>query len=103
MRLSTALAMGGAVSAGRDNDDLVDNLCEEKYIVTPEVERVFRMIDRADYMVFNPDEDPVEVCMLSFMCLHILTCVLVWLLLYVHDALVVDNAMTLHATRIIAF
>ena len=53
--------MGGAVSAGRDNDDLVDNLCEEKYIVTPEVERVFRMIDRADYMVFNPDEDPLEV------------------------------------------
>ena len=49
------------MSAGRDNDDLVDNLCEEAYIVTPEVEKVFRMVDRADYMMFQEDENPLEV------------------------------------------
>ncbi len=32
--------MGGAVSAGQNNDELVDNLCYENYIHTPEVERV---------------------------------------------------------------
>ena len=28
------------MSAGKDNDELVDNLCKEGYIVTPEVEKV---------------------------------------------------------------
>ncbi len=32
--------MGGAVSAGRDNEELVDNLCYEGYINEPSVERV---------------------------------------------------------------
>lgn len=32
--------MGGAVSAGRDNEELVDNLCNEGYINQPSVERV---------------------------------------------------------------
>ncbi|XP_075032782.1 protein-L-isoaspartate O-methyltransferase domain-containing protein 2 isoform X1 [Mixophyes fleayi] len=41
--------MGGAVSAGEDNDDLIDNLKEAQYIRTEEVERAFRAIDRADY------------------------------------------------------
>ena len=36
----TALTMGGAVSAGRNNHELVTNLCKEDYIRTPEVERV---------------------------------------------------------------
>ncbi|GBP56830.1 Protein-L-isoaspartate O-methyltransferase domain-containing protein 1 [Eumeta japonica] len=43
--------MGGAVSAGRDNDELIDNLKGGKYIRTPRVERVFRALDRADYML----------------------------------------------------
>lgn len=41
--------MGGAVSAGEDNDDLIDNLLEADYIKSPEVERVFRAVDRAHY------------------------------------------------------
>ena len=32
--------MGGAVSSGRNNSELVDNLCYENYIQTPEVEMV---------------------------------------------------------------
>lgn len=69
--------MGGAVSAGRDNDDLVDNLCEESYIVTPEVEAVFRKIDRADYMTFKEDDDPLEVCAVCVVwCSSVCVCVL---------------------------
>ncbi|KAG8567086.1 hypothetical protein GDO81_013494 [Engystomops pustulosus] len=41
--------MGGAVSAGEDNDDLIDNLKDAQYIRTDEVEKAFRAIDRADY------------------------------------------------------
>lgn len=41
--------MGGAVSAGEDNDDLIDNLKEAQYIRTESVEQAFRAIDRGDY------------------------------------------------------
>ncbi|CAL1536416.1 unnamed protein product [Lymnaea stagnalis] len=41
--------MGGAVSSGQDNDELIDNLKEAEYIKTQEVERVFRIVDRAHY------------------------------------------------------
>uniref|UniRef100_UPI0035901F5A protein-L-isoaspartate O-methyltransferase domain-containing protein 1-like isoform X2 n=1 Tax=Myxine glutinosa TaxID=7769 RepID=UPI0035901F5A len=41
--------MGGAVSAGEDNDDLIDNLKEAAYIRSKVVEQAFRAIDRADY------------------------------------------------------
>lgn len=34
------LDMGGAVSSGRDNEELVDNLCHEGYIHEPRVEQV---------------------------------------------------------------
>lgn len=39
-------SMGGVVSAGESNEELVDNLCEADYITTPEVETVFRKVDR---------------------------------------------------------
>lgn len=52
--------MGGAVSSGQNNEELVDNLCQEDYLRTPAVERVFRMIDRADYMVFREEEERLE-------------------------------------------
>lgn len=45
--------MGGAVSTGNDNDDLIDNLLAADYIRTPSIERVFRVVDRAEY--FLPD------------------------------------------------
>jgi len=41
--------MGGAVSSGENNDDLVDNLIEADYIKNANVERVFRAVDRAFY------------------------------------------------------
>ncbi|MCI4374307.1 hypothetical protein PGIGA_G00004790 [Pangasianodon gigas] len=41
--------MGGAVSAGEDNDDLIDNLKDAQYIRTDKVEQAFRAIDRGDY------------------------------------------------------
>lgn len=41
--------MGGAVSSGENNDDLVDNLIEANYIKNTSVERVFRAVDRACY------------------------------------------------------
>ncbi|XP_056594340.1 protein-L-isoaspartate O-methyltransferase domain-containing protein 1 [Triplophysa dalaica] len=41
--------MGGAVSAGEDNDDLIDNLKEAQYVRTERVEQAFRAIDRGDY------------------------------------------------------
>ena len=45
--------MGGAVSSGTSNSELVDNLCREGYITRPDVEKVFRVVDRADYMTFS--------------------------------------------------
>ncbi|XP_063531464.1 uncharacterized protein LOC134742343 [Cydia strobilella] len=42
--------MGGAVSSGRDNNELIDNLVSSNYIRSRDVERVFRAVDRADYM-----------------------------------------------------
>lgn len=47
--LFVLVRMGGAVSAGEDNDDLIDNLKEAYYIRSDLVERAFRAIDRADY------------------------------------------------------
>ncbi|XP_037068342.1 protein-L-isoaspartate O-methyltransferase domain-containing protein 1-like [Pollicipes pollicipes] len=41
--------MGGAVSTGEDNDDLVDNLVEHACITSCRVERVFRAVDRGHY------------------------------------------------------
>lgn len=37
------------MSAGEDNDELIDNLKEAHYIRSDLVERAFRAIDRADY------------------------------------------------------
>ena len=48
--------MGGVVSPGRNNEELVDNLCKGGYINTPEVERVFRILDRKDYMALRDGE-----------------------------------------------
>ena len=41
--------MGGAVSAGESNDELIDNLREADYIKSAHIEKVFRAVDRADY------------------------------------------------------
>ena len=45
--------MGGSVSSGKNNDELVDNLVEGGLIKTPRVERVFRAVDRGTY--YLPD------------------------------------------------
>ncbi|XP_054154471.1 protein-L-isoaspartate O-methyltransferase domain-containing protein 1-like [Oppia nitens] len=41
--------MGGAVSAGEDNDELIDNLVEAEYIKSLKIESIFRAVDRAHY------------------------------------------------------
>ncbi|XP_035229876.1 protein-L-isoaspartate O-methyltransferase domain-containing protein 2-like [Stegodyphus dumicola] len=45
--------MGGAVSAGKNNDELIDNLVEAEFIKTPLVQRVFRAVDRGNY--YSPE------------------------------------------------
>lgn len=49
--------MGSTVSAGVDNNDLVDNLLEADYIKTPHVERVFRAVDRGMYFTESGREN----------------------------------------------
>ncbi|CAB0018103.1 unnamed protein product [Nesidiocoris tenuis] len=46
-----AFTMGGAVSAGHDNDDLIDKLKNANYVKTPLVENVYRAVDRAFYFL----------------------------------------------------
>lgn len=41
--------MGGAVSAGEDNDELIDKLVNAEYIKSPSVECIFRAVDRGFY------------------------------------------------------
>lgn len=43
--------MGGAVSSGVNNDDLIDNLVEADYIRSSEIENVFRAVDRGHYFL----------------------------------------------------
>lgn len=49
--------MGGVVSTGTDNDDLINNLLHADYIKTARVERVFRAVDRADYFLEEARSD----------------------------------------------
>lgn len=53
--------MGGAVSAGEDNDDLIDNLKEAYYIRSDLVEQAFRAIDRADYYLDDYRDNAYKV------------------------------------------
>ena len=46
--------MGGAVSAGRNNEELVDNLCYEGYIHEPCVERVSDLYVSLERKNFKP-------------------------------------------------
>jgi len=48
--------MGGAVSAGENNAELVDNLVDADYIKTGIVEKVFRAVDRGDYYLLEHRE-----------------------------------------------
>jgi protein-L-isoaspartate O-methyltransferase len=48
--------MGGSVSSGRTNDELIDNLVESNLIRTHLIERVFRCIDRGLYYLPNSKE-----------------------------------------------
>lgn len=57
--------MGGAVSAGEDNDDLIDNLKEAYYIRSDLVERAFRAIDRADYYLDEYRDNAYKVSKLK--------------------------------------
>ena len=45
--------MGGAVSAGQDNNELIDNLVDAGYIKNDTIQRIFRAVDRGNY--YLPD------------------------------------------------
>lgn len=49
--------MGGAVSAGEDNDALVDNLVSADIIRSKEIEQIFRAVDRGHYYPERFKED----------------------------------------------
>ena len=49
--------MGGAVSAGTDNDSLIENLKKSDYIKSYRIERVFKAIDRGDYYLADHKEN----------------------------------------------
>lgn len=57
--------MGGAVSAGEDNDDLIDNLKEAYYIRSDLVEQAFRAIDRADYYLDDYRDNAYKVSQIA--------------------------------------
>lgn len=46
--------MGGSVSAGKNNDELIDHLVEAEFIRTPLIQQVFRAVDRGNY--YSPDQ-----------------------------------------------
>ncbi|XP_076804052.1 uncharacterized protein LOC143448280 isoform X2 [Clavelina lepadiformis] len=43
--------MGGAVSAGENNDELIDNLKDADYIISDEIEEIFRAVDRGAFFL----------------------------------------------------
>lgn len=49
--------MGGSVSAGKTNDELIDHLVEAEFIKTPLIQRVFRAVDRGNYYVPNQKQN----------------------------------------------
>lgn len=53
------------MSAGEDNDDLIDNLKEAYYIRSDLVERAFRAIDRADYYLDEYRDNAYKVRKMS--------------------------------------
>ncbi|RDD46215.1 Protein-L-isoaspartate O-methyltransferase domain-containing protein 1 [Trichoplax sp. H2] len=49
--------MGGVVSSGEDNDELIDNLKKVDYLRTPSVEKAFRSVDRGHYYLEEYQEN----------------------------------------------
>lgn len=66
--------MGGAVSAGEDNDDLIDNLKEAYYIRSDLVERAFRAIDRADYYLDEYRDNAYKVNLMKVYEISVIEC-----------------------------
>lgn len=50
--------MGGSVSSGKDNDELIDNLIDAALITSKHVENVFRTVDRGNYYTSAADGTP---------------------------------------------
>ncbi|KAL0272915.1 UNVERIFIED_CONTAM: hypothetical protein PYX00_005729 [Menopon gallinae] len=63
--------MGATVSAGADNDELVDNLLEADYIKTAAVERVFRAVDRGHYFTVECKDNAYKDLAWKYGNLHI--------------------------------
>ena len=60
--------MGGAVSTGEDNEDLIDNLVDADYIKTKSIERIFRCVDRGEYYLPDHRENAYKVIYIYIHC-----------------------------------
>ena len=49
--------MGGVVTKGQNNDELIDNLIEAKYLFDPKICRIFRRVDRGNFYPGEYQED----------------------------------------------
>ncbi|CAG0890128.1 unnamed protein product [Darwinula stevensoni] len=63
--------MGGVLCTGKDNDELVDNLIQEKYIRTSLLALVFRAVDRAHYFAEDHKERAYQDTAWKFGNLHL--------------------------------
>ena len=63
--------MGGAVSAGVDNNELVDNLVAADYIKNSLIEKVFRVVDRGDYYLPHEKECAYKVIKSAHTCVSV--------------------------------
>lgn len=58
-RYETCFRMGGAVSAGEDNEELVDNLVEADYVKTERIETALRYVKGNRLLI----RDRVHICL----------------------------------------
>ncbi|KAG8200214.1 hypothetical protein JTE90_024993 [Oedothorax gibbosus] len=57
LRTYITIKMGGTVSTGTTNDELIDHLVEAEFIKTPMIQRVFRAVDRANYYIASQKQN----------------------------------------------
>ena len=69
--VSSLITMGGVLCTGKDNDELVDNLIQEKYIRTSLLALVFRAVDRAHYFAEGHKERAYQDTAWKFGNLHL--------------------------------
>lgn len=74
------------MSADRDNNELVEKLFQAKYLKTSRVYRVFRAVDRADYILPSEKKDAYKDLAWKNGLLHLSSPCIYW-----YDAIVLSN------------